>query len=480
MPLIALSQQQHQVQAGETLYSIAAKYGVSIEQIIKQNKGITLDYFPAGATITIPASAQRELGIANSDCREMHKVQKGETIYGICTQYNLTEEQLRRANPSMQTPNFSLKAGKFLCIPFATPLMVGTPTAPQPNQAIRATLFLPLKSSGEEGKRCVEFSRGFISAAEALVEEGLNITLHLVNETANNASIEESLKQITQHQSDLIIGPIYPSHFEKMAAFSKEKHIRLVVPFSSKMSQVETQENIFLINSPEEQKATYAAELLGKTFKSPHTIFVTPASGTLSSFSRTLVTQLSAANLSTSKVTAKAVLLEWKAQLKTNYHNLFVISPETVEEAKSYVEIVRKLQTTYPAFTISLLINSDIFPFISRIESELFAANTYLLTPYYFNPYTTAAKQFIANYEANYKEPLLTFSPSMAALGYDIGYQLLKGGTTPAQTNFLPSVKPPFQSRLRFLPINKEGGYVNSNMLLIHYKPNRTIDQISL
>ena len=37
--------------------------------------------------------------------REMHKVAKGETIYGISREYGITEEQLRSVNPEMNAPD---------------------------------------------------------------------------------------------------------------------------------------------------------------------------------------------------------------------------------------------------------------------------------------------------------------------------------------------------------------------------------------
>ena len=47
--------------------------------------------------------------------KEMHKVKKKETIYGIAKEYGLTEEELRKANPEMLDPNYKLKKGSY-CI----------------------------------------------------------------------------------------------------------------------------------------------------------------------------------------------------------------------------------------------------------------------------------------------------------------------------------------------------------------------------
>lgn len=477
--------QQHQVQAGETLYTVATKYGVTIEQLLQQNKHISVNYFPAGVRLTIPASELLKKGIANSDCREMHKVKKGETLYGICRQYNLKEEQLRAANPSIQDEHFSLKTGMFLCIPF-----IATPTATQsPSSAplalqrkhLTATVFLPFKSTEEEGKRCVEFCRGLIAAAEALTQESMNITLHLINENAANSDIEEPLLQISQQRPDLIIGTVYPTHFAKMAAFSKEKNIPLIIPFSSKVKEVQTHPSLFLVNAPESQKATYATRLFQRFFKAPHTLFVTTSDGILPAFSGSLKEQLTAQQLSHATLAFRSLSFDWKSQLKPNAHNLFFVSTNNIAELQTIITKIKHLQVSAPSYSISLVLDNDIFPLMQEVEEELFTIDTYLLTPYFFNTYSSKAKVFANHYQSKYQEAFLPLFPSMAALGYDVAYQVLKQFSYYDKSYRTQVVKTqPYQHLLRFVPIHRDGGYINSNMLLLHYKKNRTIDQISL
>ena len=41
--------------------------------------------------------------------KEMHKVKRKETIFGIAKDYGLTVDELIRANPEMNTPGYELK-----------------------------------------------------------------------------------------------------------------------------------------------------------------------------------------------------------------------------------------------------------------------------------------------------------------------------------------------------------------------------------
>ena len=63
--------------------------------------------------------------------REVHKVKKKETIFGIARQYGLSVQDLVDANPEMNTPGYELKKDSYIVIP--TPKGQGTQdTKPQP------------------------------------------------------------------------------------------------------------------------------------------------------------------------------------------------------------------------------------------------------------------------------------------------------------------------------------------------------------
>lgn len=51
--------------------------------------------------------------------RDIYKVKKKDTIYGIATSYGLTVDQLMNANPEMRQADFKLKKGDTVFIPYA-------------------------------------------------------------------------------------------------------------------------------------------------------------------------------------------------------------------------------------------------------------------------------------------------------------------------------------------------------------------------
>jgi LysM repeat protein/ABC-type branched-subunit amino acid transport system substrate-binding protein len=107
---------EHTIISGETLWSLTRKYDVSEEELKRLNP-ILNSGFPAGAAIQIPVR-EKDLVKAepvHEDAFLEHQVQAGETLFGLASQYNLTIPEIRRFNPQLENRN--LVRGERLLIP---------------------------------------------------------------------------------------------------------------------------------------------------------------------------------------------------------------------------------------------------------------------------------------------------------------------------------------------------------------------------
>jgi LysM repeat protein len=101
----------------ETPYSIAKKYGITVEELYASNPQIKR--YKKGAKVKIPfwndkvvekANAEQSFG---SEKTIAHTVVSGETLYSLARKYKLTESEIIAQNPAAQ----NLKAGMILTIP---------------------------------------------------------------------------------------------------------------------------------------------------------------------------------------------------------------------------------------------------------------------------------------------------------------------------------------------------------------------------
>ncbi|ARJ51211.1 LysM peptidoglycan-binding domain-containing protein [Staphylococcus lutrae] len=89
---------QHTVQAGESLWSIAQQYGVSIDSIKQSNQLSNNMIFP-GQVITIGGGGGAQATHSSSQAQNgVHTVQAGESLNIIAAQYGVSVQNLMQAN----------------------------------------------------------------------------------------------------------------------------------------------------------------------------------------------------------------------------------------------------------------------------------------------------------------------------------------------------------------------------------------------
>ncbi len=118
----------HEVDPGETLYSISRRYGVTVEEIVAANVIAQADAIRVGQVLKIPlpepepAETAEENGSESngSETEEtnetriiQYEVQPGETLYSICQQFGADIEEVARVN---HLTDYQIQAGQILLI----------------------------------------------------------------------------------------------------------------------------------------------------------------------------------------------------------------------------------------------------------------------------------------------------------------------------------------------------------------------------
>jgi LysM repeat protein/ABC-type branched-subunit amino acid transport system substrate-binding protein len=252
----------HKVEKGQSLYAISKIYNTDINVILAENDE-AIDGLKNGQELKIPVSgaATTVQPIQGSPIDTIrygyHKVQKKETIYAICKQYNITDKQLEQWNPFIVSTG--IKAGQLLIVA-EKKKAVSTPTVlvmdtiksisrPKKNQ-YTIGLLLPFKITESElievsnliqsksnfpqvQSLAVDFLMGFNKAVDSLKSQDFQVKIVLYDvDDKDSSKLETICKSNDFKNLDLIIGPAYPSGFKSVSSYAKSYSIPVVSPFT--------------------------------------------------------------------------------------------------------------------------------------------------------------------------------------------------------------------------------------------------------
>lgn len=125
-PLIAGTPIVHEVQFGETLEALATRYETTVDQILKSNNLENANYISAGVKLNIWTTVSAETETATVESSEpaapaveaqpvTHTVQRGEILAAIARKYEVTVNDIIRAN-NITNPDL-IFSGQKLVIP---------------------------------------------------------------------------------------------------------------------------------------------------------------------------------------------------------------------------------------------------------------------------------------------------------------------------------------------------------------------------
>lgn len=502
--------QPYTVKAGETMLGIAHRHGTTLNHLLQLNPGMNPDYVQKDQVIRVPATAstpqatnpkavaaKAQSGVAQAQpvaARQVkqqpiiqykeHKVKRKETLYSIARTYDITVDELLQANPQVEKADGKLKKGTILRIPVKIippqPAYVGLDT-------VRVAVVLPFSGKGVENERSVEFYRGMLLGIDQLKQAGTHFVVSAYNEPAPDKSIAALAAQVMQGLPHVVVGPLYPSHFNDLTAYSS-KQTKVAVPFSSKVPQVAYRPDLFLLNTPAGYETTLANELVMANFnKDICMVFLNKLNGNKQDFCTELQKSLTEGGYQVVQLPASSTPMQLQAALTGKGPYLFIPNDTDESLLKQTLSTISQLNTLCPQTAFSLL-GYDKWLSLSEtsLKNQMHAVDTYIITPNYYFPYTKAAMDFHALYQHWFKTELLDCQPKMAPLGYDfcigfLGNMATYGHDFGTQRPLEGTVaaQPKLQTNMVFMPAAKGGGYVSRSLWLVRFKPDMSIVKIS-
>lgn len=505
--------QYHTIQPGETLYGLMKRYDVTVEAICKANPGLSESNFRSGQVIIIPAAdktadlpiiqsdqpASQSVVIPQQSYHDIHKVKRRETIYSICREYGITEEELIAANPELKTEK--LKRGKYIRIPFHKQMPVAPVVTPgesamptnselferinsdtkRKNQ-LKVAVMLPfMLNGGNQGEqmRMVEYYQGVLMAINELKKNGTSFDIHTYDTQNNATTVRQILARSEMKDMDLIIGPGHATHIPAISAFSEQNKIRLVVPFTSKCDEVFGNPYLYQVNTPQSYLYSEVYEHFLRKFRGNNIIFVDAGDGETDKreFIGGFKQELKDQHIPFREINANSKESIEQA-LQSGTENILIPTSGSNIALIKLLPYLKALKLSWEAeetpdkYSLHLFGYPEWQTYTTDHLDDFYTFDTYFYTSFYANNLSVSVVNFQKEFRQWYHKEILNTYPKYAILGYETAHYLLKGLSLYGNKleQHLNNIQvTPIQTSFRFERVSNWGGFINKKVFFIHF-----------
>ena len=432
--------------------------------------------------------------------KELHKVKRKETIFGIAHSNGLTVQELIAANPEMNAPGYELKKGDYIKIPFpsaaqpsaaapdpqpaAVPEPIAMPTKPESVQTdmrqreLRVGVMLPLHIQNGDGKRMLEYYRGVLMACDSLKALNISVDLRAWNVT-DDVAISRFLDDEHAADRDVIIGPLYSKHVRALGDFCRDHDIRLFIPFSINGSNVGANPAVFQAYQDGHMlNEAYSSGFMNR-YQGHHVVIVdcNDSTSTKGGFTSAIRRKMEAAGIKYSITNLRVGEDLFQKCFFASQPNVVVLNTSRSAELNVAFAKLNGLLMNRPELVVKMFGYPEWLMYTRSHLDNFYKYDVSVPSTYYMSPLSHRAEHFAQKYRWNFHQAMQGYHARYAVTGFDHAFFLLKGLHMYGKhfTGAAGSVGyTPLQSPLGFERVG-DGGWQNQARLIVHYTRDQKI-----
>ena len=530
----------HLVRPGETLYRISRLYDLKEDDITRANPGVTAENLQPGQNLRIPDKLEvQEDHPFNEEGLLYHKVKRKETLYSIAAYYQVSIDEIRAENPELGWGG--PKAGQIIRIPAPRLVDQLEETGEEPEdesifeydeldsrhenirRTYRVAFFIPfdfremepldslLKDVKSEARKnriierymmeeripqsvnFLEFFQGSLLAIESLKETGMRLEVRYFDTRRSMARTRDILRDDEMEDYDLFFGPFHTYNLELVSAFSREHRIPLVTPFYDELDLIRSNPYLFQMSPSLESGYREAAKLVAS--KHSHNIVYVRQQDSLDLEKHEYFKQLIFDGFDdyapSDPVRFKEVIMDIRDtekiihSLSSDRKNLVVV-PTGDEALASTLMTTLFYQQQYYDYDIEV-IGGPHWPEFSTIKFEYYhKLQLVFYSSFWVDYHDPEVDSFMEKFRKHYyNEPIITSTKGInyGILGHDMTIYFLNALRTYGRRFILEldDYHPRLvQGPYAFSRISGNGGYENSQITFYQFLPDMSIQSFDV
>lgn len=524
----------HPVVSGETLYSLEQRYGLSHDEMLKNNQALQ-NGLKAGMKLRIPVGQTahpREVTAETGQAFKKYQVEKGETLFSMAARFGVEVSDLKKANPSLLSR--SLESGETILIPqrqemknkaieetavaaasVGEPVVSGDcrPVSGKNLQKYKVGFLLPLNLPNEnrgiagpdksmllskislntqvistpadttavvgginidaKTEGFLEFYEGALLAIDSLRQLGMNVELQ-VFDAGNASSINSLLNMDEFRELNLIVGPVYPELQETVASFAAKNRIPMVSPLAATGNFEQNNPWYFKVNPGREYQIEQTVAYIAGEFADKN--FILLEMGGISNSQEAKIGELSKGRLAGKP--GKNLFHEYSFQ-KQGVNNLKPLLDETGENVfiiptdnEAQVSVaVTNLTALAENYKVVLMGTPNLIKLKSIQTENYHKIRLRYLSPYFVDYNKPLVKRFVGLYRDTFSGEPTQFSFQ----GFDVSYYFLSAMFRYGKDfrQCLPDYPMELtQNTFHFRKVSPMGGLLNGGLFVTAFERN--------
>ena len=525
----ATSGKFHTVQKGETLFRLAVQNRISVKELCDANPGLSVENFKVGQVITIPAPSDKDPLAATienagdnapqhmkddaqtiqSDTavyKTTHVVKKRETVFRICRNYDITQEEFFQANPEYRYTK--LKQGAVVKIPFSSKEIARRKQRIQEAQnrmesisdsmlfslndiqqkkddgTITAALILPFSledSASTLQKQMIEFYQGMLLALDRLKDESVNVNLKVFDSEGEDKSLTPLLESGKLDDVDIIFGPRWSNQITEAARWSTTHQVPLVLPMNAGADDVFNNPYVFQLNTPQSYFNQEIYNHFLEQFPNANVILLDADEYRRNEFIDGLKHTLADHDIPLTTImvdTAYQMLLD---TIVPGKQNIFIINSDESGPLNTMLPVLQIIaRTKAPEIETHLFGYPRYQIYAADHLEEFYEVDTWFYSWFYTNNMLKESVDFNTLFRRSFSRQMMISYPSFAPYGYDTGYYFLKGLATYGKDfeDHLNELQTePVHMGFKFERVNNWGGFINRKVFFIHFSNDYKVEK---
>lgn len=490
------------IKQDDTLADIASGFNTSVEQLLRDNKGVSESNFKAGDVLRISVNSNKgnvvlkevdETFISHIDS---YKVEKNDTWETVAKKTGVEVGELLEANSGTQ-----LKKNAHIAVPVIETATVEKEVEPSDDRENTLegrrdiykevhmlevadsaggqsnSVSIALVIEDPMSKRDNEFARGALLALDKFKKSPYAVRFKLVCDDGTPSDsikvVEALTSQLDDFKADLVVATYEKNFPVWLAEYGEKNGVEIVNAFDVKNEMYLDNPSMIHLLTPSGYFTDEVGEWVAGSLGSYKLVMVGKEDPE-DAFAESIRSRRDASSVAHRSLDSLAEM-----NLDESGRYLFYGYPTTRDDILAMLSAIEYLKENHPYAEIKVMGRPNWITIAENMREHFHKSDVYFPSRFFFDHTAAPGKEFIANYSSEYGHGPIRSFPTFAVAGYDIVNYFIPG-LAANEGDFNASVPDGLEIQT---PINLErvgnwGGFFNPSAYIIRYSPFGEIEKI--